>query len=132
MREPSIPVSTTATWTPSPLSPARRSAGTPSPRATSALAPSLFERFVAADQDDATRHRRLSSFFWIDQCYDERVQDEEERPVQLLTGNVLERPTQGEHPHGERTGRDDRLRCGRPSPGRRGLLPRPPGREAEP
>src|SRR6266571_166957 len=30
MREPSIPVSTMATWTPRPVSPARRSAATPS------------------------------------------------------------------------------------------------------
>src|SRR5438067_10485847 len=36
MREPSIPVSTTATWTPRPVSPARESVGTPSLRATSA------------------------------------------------------------------------------------------------
>src|SRR5437773_1841681 len=39
MREPSIPVSTTATWTPLPVSPARESVGTPSLRATSAVAP---------------------------------------------------------------------------------------------
>src|SRR5438445_57095 len=39
MRDPSIPVSTTATETPAPVSPARRRAGTPSRRATSRVAP---------------------------------------------------------------------------------------------
>jgi hypothetical protein len=39
----------------------------------------------------------------IDQCRDERVQDEEERPVHLLARDVLERPAQGEDPHRDET-----------------------------
>src|SRR5206468_12392856 len=39
------------------------------------LLPSLFQGPVAANQDDATLHTRLSPLFRVDQCDDERVQD---------------------------------------------------------
>src|SRR5256884_485849 len=119
MREPSIPVSTTATWTPLPVSPApdaaqhldrvvslvERQARDLDPaieerpgRAERALTPSFVQGLVAADQHDATRHRRLSSLSGIDQGDDERVQDEEQGPVHLAPRNELERPAQREHP----------------------------------
>src|SRR5438874_1451873 len=96
-----------------------------------ALQPSLFQEPVAAEQQDSTHHARLSSLLRIDQCDDERVQDQEERPVHRLARDVLERPAQGEDPHRERARGDDRLREGRPLPRRRGLLPGPQRRERQ-
>src|SRR2546425_175799 len=42
-------------------------------RAKGALAPPFLQGLVAADQHEATRHGRLSSFFRIDQRCDERA-----------------------------------------------------------